>query len=401
MVKGLDAYSGNMAFSELCDWYFDAASTRQNSQESAHHAIARYMLPKFGGTKIADIRPAALTAHFAWLVKEGAQPRYTLKGGIDISQYKPATQTQRDQAAAVKAGKPVTALLAGRIVDALGGKIATYFVEEKRGISVATVKTIRTCVSAIFSAAVKAGMIQDNPVSRASTPKDHAVKKERATIPREQVESFFKCIDGIEYAPLRMLFLTMISTGARGCEVRALDWSDIDIDAHAIRINKSVDNKGRVTDTKTGSSRRTLQIGEKLAAALRGYRDGTPGEGIAFPAPEGGHYTQPVLSYWLHKAIRGSGLPQDLSPHGLRHSVASICIAGGMDAHAVQRQLGHSSISITLDTYYHEFTDEARKRAAFVEHAVWGGVGEKSENLVKNVRENQRKVIKLTRRNLA
>jgi TrwC relaxase/Phage integrase family len=55
-------------------------------------------------------------------------------------------------------------------------------------------------------------------------------------------------------------------------------------------------------------------------------------------------------------AARAIGVP-DLHPHQLRHTAASLAIASGADVKVVQQMLGHSSATMTLDTYGHHFED--------------------------------------------
>ena len=52
------------------------------------------------------------------------------------------------------------------------------------------------------------------------------------------------------------------------------------------------------------------------------------------------------------RIVRDDGLPH-LSFHGLRHTAASLMIAGGVHAKAIADILGHSSITVTMDTYGH------------------------------------------------
>jgi hypothetical protein len=51
-------------------------------------------------------------------------------------------------------------------------------------------------------------------------------------------------------------------------------------------------------------------------------------------------------------------LPEGLRLYDLRHSCASLLIAQGASVKAVQKQLGHKTASITLDTYGHLFPSE-------------------------------------------
>jgi integrase len=64
------------------------------------------------------------------------------------------------------------------------------------------------------------------------------------------------------------------------------------------------------------------------------------------------------------------GLPRRLLPvrlHDLRHGAASLMLAAGVPISLVSKRLGHSSISITSDTYTHLLEGvgrEAAERAA-------------------------------------
>ena len=47
-----------------------------------------------------------------------------------------------------------------------------------------------------------------------------------------------------------------------------------------------------------------------------------------------------------------------LTPHGLRHTAASLAIAAGGNVKVVQQMLGHATASMTLDLYGHLFPDQ-------------------------------------------
>ena len=66
---------------------------------------------------------------------------------------------------------------------------------------------------------------------------------------------------------------------------------------------------------------------------------------------------------WRFKLIlKKHGLPENLNVHSLRHTNASLLIAGGTDVATVAGLLGHSQPSTTLDIYTHAF--DKNKRAA-------------------------------------
>src|SRR5262245_51219662 len=51
------------------------------------------------------------------------------------------------------------------------------------------------------------------------------------------------------------------------------------------------------------------------------------------------------------RTLRGADLPGHFTPHSLRHTFASLLLQQGESPVYVQRQLGHSSIKLTVDTY--------------------------------------------------
>lgn len=74
----------------------------------------------------------------------------------------------------------------------------------------------------------------------------------------------------------------------------------------------------------------------------------------------------PTTFTWRFKCIlKKNGLPEQLNVHSLRHTAASLMIAGGADVATVAGILGHSQPSTTLDIYTHAF--DKNKKAASAE----------------------------------
>ena len=59
-----------------------------------------------------------------------------------------------------------------------------------------------------------------------------------------------------------------------------------------------------------------------------------------------------------------------LTPHGLRHTCASLAISAGANIKAVQRLLGHETASMTLDEYGHLYSDDLEQVAKQLETAA-------------------------------
>jgi site-specific recombinase XerD len=64
------------------------------------------------------------------------------------------------------------------------------------------------------------------------------------------------------------------------------------------------------------------------------------------------HFRRSVFNF----AVEATGLT-GLTPHGLRHTAASLAIASGADVKVVQTMLGHASATMTLDLYGHLYPD--------------------------------------------
>jgi integrase len=82
-------------------------------------------------------------------------------------------------------------------------------------------------------------------------------------------------------------------------------------------------------------------------------------------------FSQRDVQCELKRVCKAAGL-EIRNPHDLRHTYATILLMAGMSPAYVQRQLGHSSISITVDIYGHWVPGEGR---AGLEDALAGGAG--------------------------
>ncbi|HSS89986.1 MAG TPA: site-specific integrase, partial [Streptosporangiaceae bacterium] len=63
-------------------------------------------------------------------------------------------------------------------------------------------------------------------------------------------------------------------------------------------------------------------------------------------------------------------VPEDTSPHDLRHHYASVLIDGGESVVVVARRLGHANPSMTLNVYSHLFADSEERTRSVVD-AAW------------------------------
>lgn len=149
-----------------------------------------------------------------------------------------------------------------------------------------------------------------------------------------------------------------ITTGARQGELFALQWSDVELDAGAIRIQHSLEEvKGvqRLKTTKSKSSRRLVRIPAVLVEALQEHRAGQMAEGNAasqyvFCDPTGGPIRKSnFLRRVWYRLRKAAGIP-DTRFHDLRHTSATLLLSGGISPKVIQSRLGHSTYRLTMDT---------------------------------------------------
>ena len=132
----------------------------------------------------------------------------------------------------------------------------------------------------------------------------------------------------------------MLGTGARISEVCNLAIPDVDLRGKQIRI------------LGKGGRARLLLCDKEPLLALRLYQD-TWGDDLladgAFFRNRLGHHrlSEQSVRAMLRKHARAAGLLRDITPHMLRHSLATLLLEEGVDIRYIQHLLGHTSITTT------------------------------------------------------
>lgn len=174
-----------------------------------------------------------------------------------------------------------------------------------------------------------------------------------------------------------------LGTGARRGEIAALRWSDIDLDAATMRIERPLEQTKaaiRVKCPKTESGYRTVSLPAFVVAALSEHRreqlelrmalgaGALPKDAPVFGTIEGGWPNPYMISDRWRDAVKNRKLPK-LTFHSLRHSHASALIAAGLDVVSISRRIGHASPALTLSIYSHMFEDKDDAAAAAIDAA--------------------------------
>ena len=192
------------------------------------------------------------------------------------------------------------------------------------------------------------------------------------------VDEIDKFLNAAKDTPYYALFHFALFSGMRRSELLALRWQDVDLVLAEISINRSLhqlkDNSYVFRSPKTAKGRRTIALTPSSLLILQEHyvkcRDlfaklDMPfnHDTLVFCHTENGKPIRPdtITRAWPLTAIKAKLKPIRL--HDARHSHASLMLNQGFHPKIVQERLGHSSISITLDTYSH-VTPGLRQAAA-------------------------------------
>ncbi len=156
------------------------------------------------------------------------------------------------------------------------------------------------------------------------------------------------------------LILFLADTGARLGEALALRWADVDLSAGHARIRRSFSSGKRLNPTKTGQSR-SVELSARLRADLAANRPDLFGaETLVFPSETGGLLDPHNFRRAYRRAVeKAFGLGRRFTPHGLRHSFASLHMARGTPLKWIQAQGGWASAKVLLDVYGHHLPSES------------------------------------------
>jgi integrase len=211
-----------------------------------------------------------------------------------------------------------------------------------------TIRTTLLPVRAIYRRAVARGEVAASPCAGLQLPAVRG-RRERFASP-EEAEALVAAV------PLqdRAVWASAMFGGLRLGELRALRVASIDLAAGVIYVERGYDAVEGEIELKSNAGRRKVPI----AAVLRDYlaehlaRTGRPASGRCFGATGVRPFDPQKLQGRADKAWRKAGLSR-VTPHECRHTFASLMIAAGVNAKALQAFMGHSSITTTLDTYGH------------------------------------------------
>jgi integrase len=187
------------------------------------------------------------------------------------------------------------------------------------------------------------------------------------------------------------LWLLLVSTGLRRGEVLALTWSDVDLKSRQLRVRRNLQRVGGQLlfgTPKTARSLRTIALPASCVAQLRERREQQVQEraeagldwqpldiqpdGLVFTTLTGTALDPRNLNRSL-AALCSKAKLRPIRVHDLRHTCASLMLAEGVGVRTIMETLGHSSITMTLDTYAHVMQTTLHEAANRMDEALGMG----------------------------
>ena len=252
--------------------------------------------------------------------------------------------------------------------DVATGKTAVDVRTKPRGRAIVrggegTAARATAVLGTLFSYAVKERICADNPVRGVTLYKGEDKERFLSAAELAQLGDALSTAqqDGenpFAVAAIRLLVLT----GARKSEILTLKWEHVDSERGCLRL----------PDSKTGA--KVIPLG---AAALEPLSEIPRIEGNPYVLPgREGRYFVGLQKTW-ERIRRRAGL-EDVRLHDLRHSFASMAVAGGDSLYLVGKVLGHQQAR-TTERYAHLADDPLRavadKTAGQIAAAMKNGNG--------------------------
>jgi integrase len=241
------------------------------------------------------------------------------------------------------------------------------------GLAPRTVLYLRSVLRRALTQAERWGLVTRNVAKLTEPPR--IPKQEVRPLSPQQVRQFLVAIEGDR---LEALYLVALGVGMRQGEILGLAWRDIDLETGTITVRQALQRiagKLELVEPKSATSHRVVpaprivlealrahrmrQLEARLLAGSRWHEDrrdlvfttsvGTPMDGVA-------------VTRRFKSIVAAAGLP-DQRFHDLRHACASLLLAQGVAPRVVMETLGHSQISLTLNTYSHVIPALGREAA--------------------------------------
>ena len=253
----------------------------------------------------------------------------------------------------------VEAVRPDHVRDALNGWMSAVSHVGRKPLSAISVGHILATLRMIFGQALNDGALARNPATAVKMP--HAQHREMQTLDGGGIAKLLRAAEGTDLqAPIAL----MAATGLRRGQALGLLWSDVDLVGGRLRVRRSLEKLGdtvRYKAPKTKQSARTVALAAFAVEALRRHRlaqselrlylGARDDDGPVFATVEGKPLDPEAFSKRFARLVQRVGLRIRL--HDLRHTYGTLALSSGVDLKTLSASMGHSTITLTANTYLH------------------------------------------------
>ncbi|MES2404922.1 MAG: integrase arm-type DNA-binding domain-containing protein [Pseudomonadota bacterium] len=251
--------------------------------------------------------------------------------------------------------KPVAELEAPEVLSMLRRLV-------KRG-TLNTAGRIRETVSAIFRYAIATGRAKRDPAAdlRDALPKADA-RNFAAIIEPKEVAELLRAIDGYQGHPVTLAALRLAPLlFQRPGELRAMEWSEVDLDEAEWRIPSSHRKLRKAAKENPRTPPHIVPLASQAVAILRELQRLTGNGPLVFPGVRTRH--RPMSENTVNAALRRLGYTtEQMTGHGFRHMASTRLNELGWNPDAIERQLSHRDRDSIRGTYnLAQYMDERQR----------------------------------------
>lgn len=247
--------------------------------------------------------------------------------------------------------------------------------------SKSVIEKICIMINQAFKEAMRLQIISVNPMDYLLKPKSKVPPKRIRALSIEEEKKFIKVLTNEDIMYSQQLLISLF-TGMRMGEINALHVEDIDMNKNIIHINKTI-SKGKAGEAilhnnpKTEAGMRDIPLPLEIKGIFEEMfkiRQNGPiflckGKLINTAQVYSGLRRAVTKFDIIDHSIRGT-----VSVHSCRHTYATRCIEGGMQPKVLQNLLGHTDITITMNTYCEAF-DKYREESIKAAEIYFKNVG--------------------------
>ncbi|NHN28538.1 site-specific integrase [Paenibacillus agricola] len=273
--------------------------------------------------------------------------------------------------------------LGNLMVSKLTARALQRFINEllEEGLSESYVVKVYNILNSSLKTAYKWKLLPENPME--FTDKPRIGRQEQSVWNEKELAEFLRVARSDR---LYAAFFLAMTTGLRRGEILGLRWRDVDVENKVLFVSQilSPDGKKLLSETKTTSSRRSVDLCVETVGMLRKQRrsivaekvemgEGYQDHDLVICTVKGTPVSPRNVVRSFKRLSNKAGL-NEIRFHDLRHSHATLLVEHGADIKMVAERLGHSTTRMTLDTYTHVRKGRQKEAANLISKVLFENI---------------------------